>query len=256
MSLNEVQILDDYSRGFSPQEIATKFGTYANKIRRILKKHVNLRSRGEANSIALRRGRKTHPTKGKKLSAEHKEKISNTIAQKWEDMSEEKYEKYVEGCKKRWNEMTDDEKQKFNEAAHDAIRLTAKEGSKLEKFVAEQVALTGLQVSVHRTGLISNEKLEVDIMLPDIATVIEIDGPSHFFPIWGQEHLNKQIKADIQKAGLLLNAGYVVIRIKCLSSHISEKLKRELLEKLLPVLLTVKKKRPVNQLERFIELEV
>lgn len=256
MHLNPIQIIDDYNNGMSPQEIADKFGTYPNKIRRIIKQHMPLRGRSEANKLALTRGRKTHPTKGKSLSKEHKEKISETIAKQWEEMSEEKYEKFVDGCRERWNNMSSEERQEFNKSAHEAIRKSAEFGSKLEHFVVEQLRLTGLQILTHKTGLIPNEKLEVDIYIPEISTCIEIDGPSHFFPIWGQDHLNKQIKADIQKAGLLLNAGYVVIRVKCTANHLSEKIKRDLINQLIPKLLVIKKKRPVNQFDRFIELEV
>ncbi len=256
MQLNEVKILDDYNNGMSPQEIADRHGTYANKIRRIVKKYVPVRGRSEANKLALERGTKKHPTKGKTLSKEHKEKISETIAQQWNEMSEEKYEKYVDGCRERWNNMSVEDKQRLNEAANEGIRKSAELGSKLEHYVVEQIKLTGLSIDQHKKGLIPNDKLEVDIFLPDIATCIEIDGPSHFFPIWGQDHLNKQIKADIQKAGLLLNAGFVLIRVKCTANHISEKVKRDLINQLVPKLLMIKKKRPVNQLERFIELEV
>lgn len=256
MSLNEVKIIEDYNSGQSPQEIADKYGSYPNKIRRIIKKYQPLRGRSEANSNALTRGRKPHPTQGKKLSADHKVKISETISKKWEEMSEEKYEKYVDGCKDRWNNMSSDEKQKLNDAAHEAIRKSAENGSKLEHYVVEQLKLTGLNILTHASNLIPNDKLEVDIFIPELTMCIEIDGPSHFFPIWGQDHLNKQIKADIQKAGLLLNAGYVLIRIKCTANYLSEKVKRNLINQLIPKLLMVKKKRPANQLDRFIELEV
>jgi very-short-patch-repair endonuclease len=256
MKLDSNAIVKEYNEGKSPQELAEKYGTYSNKIRRILKKYVELRGRSEANKIAIESGRKEHPTKGKKLTEAHKTKISEAAANNWANISEEKYENYVLGCKERWNNMSSDEKQKLNDLAHDAIRLSAKEGSKLERFVVEQLKQLGTSVVTHKTGLIPNDKLEVDIYLPDIATCLEIDGPSHFFPIWGQEHLNKQIKADVQKAGLLLSAGFVLVRIKCLSNHLSEKTKRELIASLIPILTNIKNNRPKDSIDRFIEIEV
>lgn len=58
MNVNDV--VNEYVNGKSPQEIAEKYGTYSNKIRRILKKHVQLRSRSDANKQALDSGRKEH----------------------------------------------------------------------------------------------------------------------------------------------------------------------------------------------------
>lgn len=256
MNLNINDIIKEYDDGKSPQEIADKYKTYSNKIRRIIKKYRPLRGRSEANRIALESGRKVHPTKGKTLSEEHKKKISETAAENWANISDEKYEKYVAKCRERWDNMSSDDKRKFNEAAHEAIRQSAKDGSKLERFIADELRKLGTSIIQHKTGLIANDKLEVDIYMPDITTCIEIDGPSHFFPIWGHDHLAKQIKADVQKAGLLLNAGYVIIRIKCISSHLSEKIKRDVIGKLLPILTAVRANKPKNQLDRFIEIEV
>lgn len=254
MNVNDV--VNEYVNGKSPQEIAEKYGTYSNKIRRILKKHVQLRSRSDANKQALDSGRKEHPTKGKTLSTEHKVKLSEASAKNWRELSDEKRTEYSDKCRERWNNMSEDDRKKMQELAHEAVRLSAKDGSKLERFVVEGLRSEKIVVVTHKTGLIVNDNLEVDIFLPDYAVVIEIDGPSHFFPIWGADKLAKQIKADTQKAGLLLNAGFVMIRIKCVSSYISEKIKRDIIFSLLDVLNKVKKNRPTDPIDRFIEIEV
>ena len=56
-----------------------------------------------------------------------------------------------------------------------------------------------------------NENLEIDLFIPALKTAIEIDGPAHFLPIWGQQSLERHIRADAQKAGLLINRGFVVL---------------------------------------------
>ena len=72
----------------------------------------------------------------------------------------------------------------------------------------------GYTVDFSQQKLNSNEKLEIDLYIPKLKTIIEIDGPSHFFPIWGEEKLQKQIKADLQKSGRILSRGYAIIRVK------------------------------------------
>ena len=45
-------------------------------------------------------------------------------------------------------------------------------------------------------------------------TAIEIDGPSHFLPVWGEEALKKAQNYDQKKQGLILGKGLALIRIK------------------------------------------
>ena len=57
-------------------------------------------------------------------------------------------------------------------------------------------------IEYHKKGIVPNSNLEVDIYLPEMGAAIEIDGPSHFLPIWGEEALSKTIKSDNEKNGL------------------------------------------------------
>jgi very-short-patch-repair endonuclease len=61
---------------------------------------------------------------------------------------------------------------------------------------------------------LSNTKLQIDLFLPELNIAIEVDGPSHFLPVWGDDVLNKNIKYDNKKTGLILGKGLVLIRIK------------------------------------------
>ena len=57
--------------------ISEKLGTYPNKVRRALKfLGVDLKSKSEAQSNALKSGRHKHPTKGRKRTEEERIKIS------------------------------------------------------------------------------------------------------------------------------------------------------------------------------------
>ena len=59
MNSQDQKIIQLYQeKNFSTHQLAEKFDTYPNKIRRILKKHgVQLRGKGEAQKIALEQGR-------------------------------------------------------------------------------------------------------------------------------------------------------------------------------------------------------
>ena len=74
-------------------------------------------------------------------------------------------------------------------------------------------------------------------------------------PIWGEEKLQKQIKADSNKTGLILSKGMLIIRIKNLSDSTCladrEKLKLDLLN----LLGTIKESFPKKS-ERYIEIEI
>jgi very-short-patch-repair endonuclease len=112
----------------------------------------------------------------------------------------------------------------------------------------------GYDVIFHKRGLIANQNLEVDLFVPSINTAIEIDGPAHFLPIWGEESLNRHIKSDAQKAGLLMNRGFVILRVKNVIRNLSQKNMRETLAAILQELNKIKKKFPPVT-KRLIEIE-
>jgi len=85
--------------------------------------------------------------------------------------------------------------------------------------------------------------------------VLEVDGPSHFLPIWGDEKLKKQIKADSHKTGLILSKGYAIIRVRHASDTLSLGSKEELKNKLVDQLNSIKKKFP-KQSMRYIEIDI
>ena len=112
----------------------------------------------------------------------------------------------------------------------------------------------GYDVIFHKRGLVSNDKLEVDLFVPSIKTAIEIDGPAHFLPIWGEENLQKHIRADAEKAGLLINRGFVVLRVKNLIRNLSSKNMRDALSQITDELVKIENKFPPVS-KRLIEIE-
>ena len=230
--MNEKKVVDLYEEGRSTYQIAELFSTYPNKIRRILSKNgVQLKSRSQAQKNALVSGRAKHPTIGKTRTKEERLKISASVENYWS---------------KR-------ERSRICSMAIKAIQKAGKEGSKLEKFVLEQLSTRGYSVEFHKKNLIPNQNLEIDLYIPSHKTIIEIDGPSHFLPIWGEEKLSRQVKADNQKSGLILSKGFIIIRVKSLSDFLSLNSKEKLLKEITGQLEGIDNKFPIES-KRYIEI--
>jgi len=229
----------------SIRDIANEFGVYPNKIRReLIAMGYKMRTKSEAQTNAIAAGRHEHPTKGKKRSEELKIRISENVAKSWESIDELEREKRAESAKSQWKNMSYEEKVLFRKAGAEAVRETTKTGSKLERFLRDNLIDLGYDVEFHRDALIPNEKLQMDLFLPEIKVAIEIDGPSHFLPIWGESTLIKTIEADKKKNSLLITHGYVVIRVRNVMKTISEINKRDLLKNVVDEIKKIEQKFP------------
>ena len=87
-----------------------------------------------------------------------------------------------------------------------------------------------------------------------LRTAIEIDGPAHFLPIWGETNLQRHIRADAQKAGLLINRGFAIIRVKNLIKNLSAKNMRDVLNSIIVELKKIEEEFPPPT-KRLIEIE-
>jgi hypothetical protein len=135
------------------------------------------------------------------------------------------------------------------------LRRATTEGSKAEKFLYEGLTKLGYDVIIHKVGLIPGEKFEIDLYLPKLMVAIEIDGPQHFLPIYGEESLRRSIKYDIVKSGALLSRGLCVIRVKYMLKHTSQKTNRTLLKLVEAELNKISQNFPEPR-DRLIELEI
>tara|TARA_Y100001938_G_C8060868_1_gene417147 strand:+ start:537 stop:1316 length:780 start_codon:yes stop_codon:yes gene_type:complete len=237
-------------------DIAKDLDTYPNKVRRALKKHgIKIRDKASAQTVALKSGRSSHPTKDKGHSEEAKLKISESVAQNWENLSDEELESRRETARQQWANMSEDEKEKLRKAAVPGIKRASREGSKLEKYIREQLTKANYVIEYHRKGIIPNSNLEVDIYLPEMGTAIEIDGPTHFLPIWGEEALRKTIKSDNEKNGLLRYHGIMVLRVAQKRKTLSQKAMRDTWNAIEKELKSISTKMPTKN-NRFKEIEV
>ena len=210
-------IVDNYyhKQNKSFQQIADDLDTYANKIRRdAIKFKIPIRDKSQAQKNALTTGSHKHPTKGTLRSDETKEKIGKGLINSWENLTPQELEDRRQKSRDQWNSLSKEEQQNMINSAIKAVRESSKHGSKLEKYLLSKLIKSGHRVDFHKEQILSNTKLQIDIFIPKLNTAIEVDGPSHFEPVWGADTLNRNIKYDNKKTGLLLGKGSVLIRIK------------------------------------------
>lgn len=254
--LNELEIINLYTQNISTHELAKRFNTYPNKINRILRKNgIEIKSRSEAQKTALANGIRQHPTKGKQMSDNVKSKIGQATYTRWKNMPQNERKRLSEIAKKQWNEMSEQERANFAKAAAAGVRKASVEGSKIEKMLLDKLHQNNYNVLFHSKQLMANTELELDFFLPGYKTVIEIDGPTHFEPIWGEFALQKMIRADAQKSGLILAQGMVLIRVKYMSKTTSKVVVDTLYDMIVKELIKIGSLFPEPG-HRLIELEI
>lgn len=197
------------------QDIATLLNTYANKVRRdAIKYKIKIRDKSAAQKNALITGKHTHPTKGKTRPDDIKEKIGKGVLESWENLSSSELNNRKQKAKQNWDKLSEDEKANMLNKANKAVRAASKQGSKLEKFLVNKLIADGYKIQFHQEQSLVTTKLQIDILVPSINVAIEVDGPSHFEPVWGDDTLKRNIKYDQKKTGLILGKGLVLIRVK------------------------------------------
>lgn len=261
---NKDKILDMYKDGCSSYEIAESLNTYSTKVLRALRflgkllyddENYYKRDYSEAQRLALEKGRAKHPTEGKSLDKNHKEKIGASRSKAYHGLSEEDKKRISDMSKKNWDALGKAKQEEIRSLALESVRQASKLGSKTERHLNNGLAKAGYTVEFHKTGLVFGNNLEVDLFLPEVKTAIEIDGPGHFLPIWGEEKLVKQKIADTAKQGILINNGYVIIRIRQIDKSISLTKMNHLLSLVLDEIGSIAKKFPLPK-NRLIEIEV
>lgn len=242
-TLNNQEWLNDHyhNQKMSPQEIAELVGSSYTNVMFYLKKHqIPLKTASEAQKQCLDRERKPHPTKGKPRDPETKKKLSKKAIELWDGLSQKERQKRINLVKQQWERMSPEDKKRFQRAGLEGVRKAAKTGSKLERFIANALLDNKISIERHKSGLIPNQELEIDIFLPEHGIALEIDGPSHLRALWGEEKFLKIRQADIEKNGLIISAGLSIIRIKYDGKYIRKKRYTTLVEDLLQIVASIK----------------
>ena len=250
--MDEQLIINQYRDKKSASEIAEILGTYPNKILRILKKNNEpIRDRKESQQEVLKSGRSKHPTKGLKVKDSTKNKISDGVSSSWKTKDKKDLEEFRKGAKERWDKMSVEKKMEFYRKAGEKLRIASIEGSAAEKFLHKELQNDGYEVIMHKKGI--GGEFEVDLLVANLNTAIEIDGPQHFSAVYGEETLRKNIKYDSIKNGILISKGFFVIRVKYLAKKSSLSVKRRLAKAVKSVLSEIENG---NMKEKLIEIEV
>lgn len=197
------------------EEIAKLTHTYANKIRRDAKKYnIPIRNKSEAQINALKTGKHKHPTKGTVRTNDTKQKIGNGVMESWNKLSETELNIRKENSKQKWDQLSEEEKKYRLNLANQAVRNSSKKGSKLEHYLLTSLVQDSYRIEFHKEQILSNTKLQIDLFIPTMNIAIEVDGPSHFLPVWGTDTLARNKKYDEKKTGLIIGKGLKLIRIK------------------------------------------
>jgi len=212
-SEKQKQINDWYhNQGYSIAWIANKLKTSPFKLKKeMVELGIPIKDKSQAQKDALKRT--PHPTKGKKRSQKIKDQIARSRAKSWENLSDKERQEISNKHKEEWNNRDAKDKERIHTKATKARLQTLKDGSRLERFLHQELQKE-YNVQLHAEHKVKNDKLHFDLFLPREKTVIEIDGPSHFLPIWGVEELKQTKAADRQKNGLVIGNGWRIIRIR------------------------------------------
>lgn len=253
--LNYTIISELYDEGKTIREIAEITQSSASTVMRLLKKNgKTLRTKSQAAKIAVEEGRLKSPTKGKKRTQREKDRIGSGRAAKWKSVDDDTRKAFKDAARKRWDALPDSDKQERQRLAGEALKAASIEGSKLEKFMYQYLTKLGYNVIMHKKGLIAGEKYEIDLYLPNEKIVIEIDGPQHFLPIFGEDRLKNTIKYDAIKNGTLVSYGLCVIRVKFLFKSFSAYIAKTISNMVLEEVKKIEKIFPPEE-KRIIELE-
>lgn len=203
------QIKQKLAEGKSVRQIAHELNTYPLRVRREILKHgIKPPNPSEAMKRAYQTGSKTKRTD--KLSKETKLKIANAAKETWTENRREEASKIQ---KKVFSKRSPESIDNMNKSARIALLKTTKTGSRLEKALMQHLAFLG-QINWHENIIIGDEVLETDLMIPEHKIAIEIDGITHYEPVYGEERLERIQRNDRLKNEIYFQGGYRVIRVK------------------------------------------
>lgn len=206
-----------YDQGLSMRKVAEELKIPLATLSRYMKKHgVESRDKGQAQKNFLKTN--DHQMKGRTHTAETKKKISHGLGEFWDSLTSEEEEalklKIGSAWKRKWAAMSEQERKQMMEALASKAKGAQGGGSRLERYIAQELRNRGYVIEERSTHYTPGKSFEVDLALPTERIAIEVDGPTHFLPIWGADKLAEQQERDDRKDQLILSLGYSVLRIR------------------------------------------
>lgn len=178
-----------------------------------------------------------HPTKGRHRTEDEKIKMGAALSKGWKDTSDARKDQ-IEKQKKRIAKNPGQMKE-MSVKGSEGLRKAAKNGSRLEHYLREKLAENGFVSIQHRDKVLPNERFEFDLFIREMGIIIEVDGPTHFEPVFGDESLNKSLSRDQLKTKLAIEQGYKMVRVKQFKGH-SQHYFREIFNEVLKLILDIK----------------
>ncbi len=210
-------------------DIARENNTNISKICRAMVRHgIARRGRSEAQGAALRNGRHEHPTNGKKRDEKVRLRISESMTAGWQKLTERARRQRTEAARATWGDRAD----KMAALAHAGLLRAAHDGSAFERFLVENLEKS-FRVEHGSWVPTPRRHVRADVLVADLRVVIQVDGPAHHLPVWGEKSLARRRARDEAENTLLITAGYSVIRVKCVERSVPMFAKKLFLEKLL-----------------------
>lgn len=159
----------------------------------------------------------THQREGTTHDDVTKDKISDKMREFYDsEEGEAAKDRIREFRQQEWAEKSDEEKAHILAELQEANRakMQTGEGSNFENFLAEQLADYGFRVEQRTKSWTPGQKFHVDIAMPNDKIIIEVDGPTHWAPIYGEEELQKVEVKDARKDAVLNSNGWNVLRVQ------------------------------------------
>lgn len=224
-----------WDRGLSLRKIAEELKRPLSTVNKYMNKYgIERRTKSDAQSGFL--ANNNHPMQGKKHTQETKDQISETLGSFWENLSEDEREEYRKrvgsGWRNKWEAMSKAERENMIAGLNAAGRANQGNGSRFERFVASELQSRGYGVEVRTHNYMPSAKFEVDIALAAQRVMIEVDGPTHFMDIYGEEALERQQAKDEEKNKYLTDSRFAVLRIQDNNGPLSQARMQRIVEKI------------------------
>jgi very-short-patch-repair endonuclease len=217
-NLNESEIRDLYiEKGLSMRAIAKRLDVTLATLSRFMKRHgIVARTKAQAQRNYLKDH--DHQMKGRRHTDAAKRKISSSLGEFWEGLTEEQRDevkrKIGSAWRRKWAAMSEQARKLMMEDLASKAKGAQGKGSRLERFIAEELRKRGYVIEERSTNYTAGKDFEVDLALPVEMIAIEVDGPTHFLPIYGEDHLKQQQERDARKDEMINAVGYNVLRVR------------------------------------------
>ena len=177
---------------------------------------IKKRTKSEAQKNYIKRTG-THQRSGTTHTDEAKEQISDSMKDVYDGpRGDEIREKISQQRQEEWANMSSADKAEILETLKSSSRAKAMsgEGSNFENFLAEKLDEYGYIVEVRTKSYTPGQRFHVDIALPNEKIIVEVDGPTHWSPIYGDDELRKVEEKDKLKDNTLTAVGWNVLRVQ------------------------------------------